>query len=162
MASQPVKYWSTEIAADKTASEIVSLIVRYGGERTSIDWRDGQPASVTFIIRDREIGAIPVHIPARIDNVERLLLDRVPWSGRGDEADYRQKMRERALRIVWRHLRDLVEQQLLAVEIGQYTLTDVFMTGVLVSDADGRETTMGQLVRAHADRVGILQLPGAS
>lgn len=159
MSKQPVKYWSTEIDAAKTASEIVSLIVRYGGERTSIDWTDGQPAAVTFIIRDRELGSIPVHIPARIDNVERLLLERVPWSGRGEESEYRQKLRERALRIVWRHLKDLIEQQLLAVEIGQYTLTDVFMTGVLVSAPDGGETTIGALVRSHADQVGLLRLP---
>lgn len=159
MSKQPVKYWETTIDATKSASEIMHLIVKYGGERTSIDWEGGQPVGISFIIKDADLGSVPVRLQARTDNVFRLLQRKVKWSGRGSRADHEANLRARAQRIVWRHLKDLIEQQLLAVEIGQYGITDVFMSGLVIVDRSGQESTMGQLVRSHADQVGLLRLP---
>jgi hypothetical protein len=43
MARQPIKYAGTEIEAIKSATEIMSLLVRYGGEQTTFRWEAGQP-----------------------------------------------------------------------------------------------------------------------
>jgi fucose 4-O-acetylase-like acetyltransferase len=68
---------------------------------------------------------------------------------RCSQAEYEQRQREKALRIIWRHLKDLIEQQLLAVQIGQYALTDMFLHGIMFKTG-GRVWTIGQMVRESA------------
>ena len=169
MAAQPIKYWSTEIDATKSASELMALLVQYGATSTSIEWDGlGQPTGISFKIMDPRRGLLPVRLRARTDAVVELLRRQVQFK-RGNRQEWEQGLRARATRIIWRHLRDLVEQQMLAIRIGQYELAEMFMHGVEVQTPDGRKGTLGEwvttaLVSGAVGRVdsGALLLPPAA
>lgn len=143
MAKQPIAYWGTEIAASRSATEILALLVEYRAEQTGVEWDEkGEPTAVTFTLRDPELGRIPVRLDARVEEVTKLLLEQKPYNAnyRYPEREHAGRLREQARRVVWRHLRDLVEQQLLAVRIGQYRFVDVFLHGVQVRTPTGSDT----------------------
>lgn len=147
--SQAIKYESTSIDAVRTASEIVGLVVKYGGSRTTIEWEQGQPTGISFEIEDRVLRrSIPVRLEARTERVYEMLAKARPWNSRSraSRGDYEAKQWQQAGRIVWRHLKDLIEQQLLAVEIGQYDLAEVFLHGVVLDTG----MTVGETMARHA------------
>ncbi len=163
--AQPIKYWDTEIDAVQSASEVMALLVRYGASQTSIDWDNGQPTGITFVIHDKKRGNLPIRLPARVDAVVALLKKEKPFT-RGDSAEYEQRLHARARRVIWRHLKDLVEQQMLAVRIGQFELVEMFFHGVEVRTIEGTRTMgawMSQALEAgnlfQRDERGTLMLP---
>lgn len=162
---EAIKYETTTIPARRTAGEIMELLAEYGARHVSLEYdSEGEPAAVSFAIHDPKLGQlVPVHLRARTEAVARRLLEVRPWNSRrraAIRAEYEREIRAQAHRIVWRHLKDLIEQQLLAVRIGQYELTDVFMHGLMLQDG----STVGERFREHADRLlgtGLMQLlPG--
>jgi hypothetical protein len=160
MHKKGVKYFDTTIKAAISANEIVSMIVEYGGTRTSIDWdEEGNPSGIAFIAPDPKLGLVPIQLRANVDAVHKRLLQLHPYSLRrkGTRTEYEKGLRDQAHRIIWRHLKDLIEQQLLAVYIGQFSLTDTFMQGVVVSDERGQPVTIGELVASRS----VFKLLGA-
>lgn len=160
MARQPIAYAGTTIEATKSAMELIALLVAHRAEQTNVEWGpDGQPTSVSFILQDAKLGRVPVRLEARVDEVTRLLLKEKPYNGyRGvpSARAYEEKLRAQARRIVWRHLRDLVEQQLIAVKIGQYSLIETFMSNVQIRTPDG-ESTLGPWMQAAIQAGGFNQ-----
>lgn len=146
MAKQPIKYWSTDVAPARSASQLLDLLVQYGAERTSVEWDSNrQPTAIAFAIRDPKHGLIPVRIAARIDDVIEAVRKM-----KGVRID-----REKARRIAWRHLKDLVEQQLVSVSLGMNTLTETFFANVQIGAGSG-EQTLGEWVNAA---LGTGQVP---
>lgn len=163
--SQAIKYESTSIDAVRTASEIVGLIVKYGGTRTTIEWDGGQPTGISFEIEDRtHRRTIPVRLEARTERVYQMLVKARPWTSRSraSRTDYEGKQREQATRIVWRHLKDLIEQQLLAVEIGQYYLAEVFLHGVVLDTGMTVGETMAQYAQVGSGSGAMRIGPGGA
>lgn len=147
MAKQPVKYWDTQVSAAKSVGQVQDLIVKYGGHQTSIQWKDGLPLAIGFVIHDAKLGRdIPVFLEARVGALKALILKRQPYqhSMRRTRDQYEREVNERALKIIWRHLKDLIEQQLIAVELGSQELTDVFMPHLMLRSGE----TVGQALRA--------------
>jgi hypothetical protein len=163
---QAIKYETTTIEAVKTAGELVSLIVKYGGRRTSIEWDEsGQPTGIAFEIEDRSARRlIPVRLTARTERVREKLEGARPYThrSRGTRQQWAEKLQEQAHRIVWRHLKDLVEQQLLAVEIGQYDLAEVFLHGVVTDTGMTVGEAMARYSEIHGGDSMLRLAPGVS
>lgn len=163
--SQPIKYANTRVDPTQSASEIASLVQRYGGSRFEMRWDDrARLVGIRFAIRHERLGEVPVRLMAAIDNVERIMREREPYSSRmrRSKAQWDKDTTDRAYRIAWRQLKDFVEQSLFAVETGLFPLLDAFMAHVETPDPDtGAPITVGELVagRGTLERGGIRFLP---
>lgn len=150
---QPIKYWSTEVTAAKSASEILGILVHYRAQSTTVEWDSmKQPVSVRFVVVDGAHGNIPVIVRPRIEDV-RLAVRKA-----GKTCDT-----ERARRIAWRHLKDLIEQQMLSVFLGMHSMVEAFFANV---EVDGDQTLGSWVTAALASgqvprsKTGALLLPG--
>jgi hypothetical protein len=148
MATQAIKYESTKIDATQSASEVAGLVQKYGGSRFELRWNDrNELEAIRFALRT-EMGEIPIRIAAHTDGVQDRLSKAHPSWGR-------DQLRSQALRIAWRHIRDLTEQLLLSVDLGLKDVAAAFMDGVEVWDDEAQETiTMAELIHRRAELVG--------
>ncbi len=148
--AQAIKYQSTEIASTKSATQIATLIQKYGGTRFEQRWgRRGVLTGVRFAIKTQMYGEVPVRLTARTATIYKILSDKTAW----DE----ERCHMQADRIAWRQLKDFVEQALFAVETGLFDLAEAFMAHV--ETYDGNEVvTIGELFRRH----GAVLEPGGA
>ena len=150
--SQAIKYESTTIEPEQTATEIMQLVRKYGGIRFEMVWGERGLRGVRFAIQT-EHGEVPVRLEARVERVAEIILQKKPYSYRmkRDRLEYDKWVEEElAYRIAWRQLRDFVEQALLAVETGLFDLAGVFMGSVEVWDNETEEVvTMAELVASR-------------
>ena len=147
--SQAIKYESTTIEPEQTATEIMQLVRKYGGVRFEMVWGERGLRGVRFAIQT-EHGEVPVRLEARVERVAEIIRQKKPYSYRikRNRFEYDKWVEEElAYRIAWRQLRDFVEQSLLAVETGLFDLAGVFMGSVEVWDNETDEVvTMAELV----------------
>lgn len=152
--SQSIKYQSTDINPAKSVSQIGELVRRYGGSRFEQLWsEEGEITGIRFSIRHKQIGELPVYMTARTGEIERILTASGYAVGRSFEQQEERprKVAAQARRISWRHLKDLTEQLLLAVELGLRSLPSAFMSDVEVWDETRNETvTMYELFERRA------------
>lgn len=127
MAKQPIKYWKTTVEAAKTAAELQTILVHAGATSTATEWKEGVPTALTFTIPDARRGPLPIRLEARAEQVVQAVRKKRPGAP--------GLSIEQAHRIAWRHLRDLTEQQLLAVQLGQQDLAEAFLAAVVVNDS---------------------------
>lgn len=146
--AQTIKYQSTAIEASKTIAELSELIRKYGGSRFEQIWSDdGRVSGVRFAIRHPDVGELPVVLTQRTGEIERLLR----------EAGYKktappEAVIEQAERIAWRHTKDLAEQLLLSVSLGQRSLAAAFMADIEAWDDQEQETvTLAELFARRAE-----------
>ncbi len=151
--SQAIKYESTTVEPEQTATEIMRLVRKYGGVRFEMVWGERGLRGVRFAIQT-EHGEVPVRLEARVERVAEIILQKKPYSYRmkHDRLEYEKWVEEElAYRIAWRQLRDFVEQSLLAVETGLFDLAGVFMGSVEVWDDEADEVvTMAELVASRS------------
>ena len=154
MARQTVKYESTEVAVEKTLAGLAGLIRRYGGRRFEQIWdAAGNAVAVRFALDHPSLGELPVHVPARTARIGRILDEAGKWRSY-PEAERAEKIAQQAHRIAWRHIADLTEQLLLAVQLDIKTLPEAFMADVEVYDRETGETVrMAEYLESRA-RIG--------
>ncbi len=148
--SQAIKYESTEIEPEQSATEIMRLVRAYGGTRFEMIWGNHHGLrGIRFSIQT-EHGEVPVRLEAQVERVAEIIRQKKPYSYRmrRTEEQYRAWIEEElAYRIAWRQLRDFVEQALLAVETGLFDIAGAFMGSVEVWDDESDEVvTMAELV----------------
>ena len=118
---------------------------------------EGRLEGVAFTIVDQRYGGIvPVRLDAPTAEIETIL--------EASRLFRNPTIREtQAQRIAWRHLRDLVEQLLMAVRVGLYSVAEAFMANVVIETDEGSET-MGQYVSRMKPQLGSegLRLLGPS
>ncbi len=156
--AQSIKYESTKIDPTQSASEVAQLVQRYGASRFELRWNERMELEgIRFALRVAEIGEVPIRVEARSEKIVRVLQRAHPsWTS--------TQVREQALRIAWRHLRDLSEQLLLAVELGLKDVGAAFMDGVEVYDDVADETVtiaeyLNRRARLGAGEGGLRFLP---
>ena len=138
---QKIKYQTTTISAEQSAGQIGQLIGKYGAREFTQLWDDdGQLSGIRFIMKDQLYGGIvPVKLYARTETIFDILTE----SGlHRRDAEARS---EQAYRIAWRQLKDVVEQLLLAVRTGLFSLAEAFMAGVVIETPEG-ERTLGEYI----------------
>ena len=158
--TQAIKYERTEVEAERSVSQIAALVRRYGGSRFETLWdEEGEIRGIRFAIRapgglaGGEIEELPIYMTARTGEIERILLSSGYATGRTAEQKRERPKRvaAQARRIGWRHLKDLTEQLLLAVELGLRTLPGAFMADIEAYDgATGETVTMYELFERRA------------
>ena len=120
----PLANYTTEVTAIKSVGEIQGLLTGHGARSILIDYKDGEPIALAFIIPTKH-GDLPFRLPANIEKVQVVLKkmrSRNRWNPNADRLD-----RERALKVAWRILRDWVRAQLAIIETEMVTIDQVFL-----------------------------------
>jgi hypothetical protein len=125
-----------------------SIVRRYKGTRFEELWdADGEVAGIRFAIRSPEGAEGPVKLEVPITGIVDELKAAGKFARVKPDGERQSRLRQQARRIAWRHMKDFVEQALLAAHVGLFDVFDVFLTHVEVEGADGESTTLGDELR---------------
>jgi hypothetical protein len=132
----PILNYTTEIDAGRTVAEIQRKIARAGAASVRVDYKNGQPVSILFLLMlgDRPL---PFRLPADTESVYWILF-------RDDSLPRKYRSRAHAERVAWRIVKDWVEVQLALIESGQASLPQLFLPHAV--QPDGR--TLFEVVAA--------------
>lgn len=114
---------TTEIAAERTAAEIVAVLVGAGATQINTEYEKGQIKGLRWIMRVAGADAL-FAMPARIEPIYKILKgrNRNTWFSSQDE----QRMQEKARRVAWRQLLRWVQAQTAMIECGMAEAGEVF------------------------------------
>jgi len=121
--------YTTEIAVEKTLTEIQRLLVKLKARQVLTDMNDdGVITSISFRI-DNQFGRMTYRLPANIDKVFAVIY-------RNPDVPRKLKTMEQAARVAWRIVKSWLEAQVAFVEAEQVELEQVFLA--YVQGPDGR------------------------
>lgn len=153
MAQKTLYMESTEVAAEKTAAEITSLLMKSGARQISMDYGEG--GRLTGLRFALLVESLPVTfaLPVRVDPVFKIINDRRPTNrcARGNRADSAEKDRAQAERVAWRQLLRWVQAQLAMIETGMVQPQEVFLPYLVHAGS-------GQTLFEYFQREGMKQL----
>jgi hypothetical protein len=119
--------YTTTVAAEKTASEVLRLLVKGGARQVMSEYDDdGEVSRVAFAI-DTAIGLRQFVLPIDVDAVHAAL--------RRDRVARRYQTEAQARRVAWRIVKDWLEAQLAIIATGMVSLDQV-MLGYMRVDTD--------------------------
>lgn len=112
---------TTEVSAEKTAGEIISLLVQAGATAIINEYANGKITALTFAMKVGD-GELPFRLPVRTEKIFKMINGRrnYPW-------DYTVKDREQAERVAWRQLLRWTQAQLAMIQTGMAKAEEVFM-----------------------------------
>jgi hypothetical protein len=127
----PLLNYTTEVSAERSVAEIQSKLAKAGAWQILHEYQrgTGELIGLSFQI-DTQFGPMAFRLPANIEAVYKILLK--PKSRRVNFASVRQQ----AIRVAWRILKDWIEAQLALIETGQVKMEQVFFA--FVQDSKGR------------------------
>lgn len=133
----PIANYTTEVKVENTVSEIQKLLIKNGARQilTGYD-KKGMVESLSFII-DTEDGAIPFRLPARVEGVEKVLINmraRVPEPWHRNYEEVMGRIHEQAQRVAWRCVKDWIRAQLAFIEAGMATIDEAFLPYMLIGE----------------------------
>lgn len=146
-----IKYQDTRVEVEKTLSELTALIKRYGGTSFEQHWTpEGRVSDVRFAIHHDTLGELPVRLVARTGRIQRILLDAGLWKSY-QKTERENKIAAQAEKIAWRHIKDLTEQLLLAVQLDIRSLPEAFLADVEIVDPRlGESVRMAEYLESRA------------
>jgi hypothetical protein len=112
--------YSTEVPADRTASQIQACLVKARAQAVMMEYDDdGVLTHIAFRVTSQH-GPIAFRLPANVEGVYQAMLHdpTVPRS---------KKTKDQAARVAWRICRTWVEAQLAVIQAGMATLPEVFL-----------------------------------
>ena len=109
--------YSTTVPAMKSIGEIQGILVTHGAKHILMDYEQGEPIGVAFIIGTPH-GDIPFRLPANINRVQAVL--------------NKQRVRttvspEFASRVAWRILKDWMRAQMAILETEMVSIDQIFL-----------------------------------
>lgn len=118
--------YTTGIDSLKSAGEIQGLLAAKGAKSINIDFQNGEPVALWFMIEFNEV-EINFKLPCNWEGVELAMkADR--------KIQPRYKTREQAKRVAWRIVKDWVEVQLAFIESNQAKMVQVFLPYVVTGN----------------------------
>lgn len=114
--------YTTQIDVHKTLGEIQGLLAKAKARRISIDYENGEPVGVSFVI-ETPIGLQPFRLPMNGEAVFKVL-------SRGYQRGNVQRRfvtREQAARVGWRIIKDWLAAQVAIIETEMVTLDEVML-----------------------------------
>ena len=120
--------YTTSIAAEKTATEIQSMLVMAKASAVMSEYDGGVLARISFRVNTIH-GLHAFQLPANIDGVFLAMK-------RDRRVPNKSKTKEQAARVAWRIVKDWVEAQLAIIEADMATLPQVFLPYMQVSAED--------------------------
>lgn len=139
----PILNYTTTIPDHKTVGEIQAILARAGAVSVNMDYDQGQPAAITFVIKVGD-EFINFRLPSNWEGVYKRM-------GRDRDVPNRFKTEAQARRVAWRIIKDWVEAQIAIIDAGLAVLPEVFLP-YAVSPATGR--TMWQEFEGNAKLLG--------
>lgn len=148
--------YTTTIEVGKTVAEMQDALVKAGASRISVDYDDGLPVALAFMLRTPH-GLRHFRMPVNIDAMHRLLI-REDDAGnlRGGSRD-RRRSREQAARVAWRVMKDWLLAQLTLVATALVDLDHAMLAYLVV---DGREQTLYESYKEREVRGTLRALEG--
>ena len=124
----PLLNYTTKISAEKTASEIISLLSRKGATQVMMEFgATGQPVGLKWRVNSPR-GALGFALPINTEAVYKVLTaERILVTN--DQA-----RREQALRTAWRIVKEWVAAQMALIETGMVEMEEVFLPYMLSGD----------------------------
>jgi hypothetical protein len=146
----PIKNWTTEVEAERTAGEIAGYLASRGARRIEFEYDQwGKPAAITFgaSIEGRQFA---YRLPVRPQAVlEKLTVDKAP-------AKYRNL--DQARRIAWRIVKDWLVAQFSLVDAGGAELGEIFMPYLIIAGPGGSGTFYQHFLE-HQERYALPAAP---
>lgn len=115
---------STEVPADRSASEIVAELVKAGAKSINMDYGAGVITGLRWLMTVPGRGDVLYAMPARVEAVHKLLLKRRRPGFLSDQDE--QRLKDSARRIAWRQLLRWVQAQMAMVQCGMAESGEVF------------------------------------
>lgn len=119
----PILNYTTKVAPEKTASEIVAMLGRKGADEVHQQFAAGRIAGITFVFK---VSGEPVrfNLPVNVDGVHAHM-KKIRRDGSMDRAQ--------SERIAWRIVKDWIEVQIALVESQQAEMAQVFMPYAMIA-----------------------------
>ncbi len=109
--------YSTTVTSLKSIGEIQGSLVTHGANRILMDYEDGEPVGLSFII-NTPYGDMPFRLPANIDRVQSVL----------NKQRVRTTVpRDLASRVAWRILKDWIRAQMAILETEMVSIDQIFL-----------------------------------
>lgn len=124
----PLNY-TTQIRADKTAGECLSILARSGASAISITYADRKPVGIAFSL-DTAHGPRVFSLPVNVAGVHKSLIK--AWRDGNIRNAYTSE--EHAQRVAWRILKDWLEAQLAIIDAQMVTLDEVMLPYLQVAE----------------------------
>ncbi len=118
----PIKNYTTEVAAEKTVSEIEAILIRHKVNRIAKEYDNDGVSALMFSVATPH-GPLPFKLPIHVAAVKKIL----EGEFKGKRGMERYNTTAQARRIGWRILKDWVDSQLALVQIGMVKMEQVFM-----------------------------------
>lgn len=120
---------STEVPAERTATEIETLLIEANAKQVLKEFDAGEIVGLHFIL-DVDNQHIPFKMPVRAEKIAGILRQRrgMGW------AKYKSLDEAKAKRIAWRQLLRWVQVQLAMIDTGQVKPLEVFLSYVQMKD----------------------------
>jgi hypothetical protein len=149
VTKKPLYMETTEIAAERTAGEIVTALVNAGANQINMEYKDGKIIGLRWIMRVGGTDAL-FAMPARVEPIYKILRKRVSgYVPAGGEVE--RKLRAKATRVAWRQLLRWVQAQAAMIECGMTEAGEVFFPYL--------QTPSGQTIFETFKESGIKALP---
>lgn len=136
---------TTSVPAEKTVSEIQSMLAGVRASALMIDYDNGQPIAISFKMV-REGHALSFRLPSNWQGILNALKREKTMPRRLINSDH-------AKRVSWRVVRDWLRAQLTLIEAGAASIEEVMLPWAITND--------GQTVAAKllSGETGLLALP---
>lgn len=113
---------TTEVPAERTAGEIISMLVASGANQVNTEYANGAIVGLRWAMRVSGCNVV-FAMPARVAPVEKILLKR--RTGMLDAA-IRARVADQARRVAWRQLLRWTQAQMSMIECGMTEPGEVF------------------------------------
>ncbi len=124
---QQIFMGTTEIAPEKTAAEITSLLVAAKARQISLDYDEsGTLCGLRFLLVIEQT-PMPFKLPVRTEPVFKLINGRRDVWGAYGQSSMREKDRAQAERVAWRQLLRWIQAQLAMIETGMVKTEEIFL-----------------------------------
>lgn len=139
----PLLNYTTTVAADKTATEIVRILAGAGATQVLTDYTDGRPTGIAFALSTVN-GLRQYRLPVNAVSVEQVL--------RKQKVPYRYRNAAQAERVAWRILKDWVEAQLAIIATQMVALDQVFLPYMMIDGSTVYDLYLTQQLALEAPR----------
>lgn len=130
--------YTTQISAEKTVSEIQSMLAKAKATAVLTEYDDGVLSAISFRVQTPH-GLLTFRMPANVQRILQVIV-------RDGKIPSRLRTKEQAARVAWRIMKDWLAAQLAIIEAGMVDLAQVFLPYMQVTP-DG-----GTLYEALQDR----------
>ena len=135
MPKQLIAFANTEVAAEKSAFEIETMLIENGCEKIAKEFESGRIKSIYFQIATPDAN-VPFTLPVNVDAIYQMFYNEKKASPRFWQMDQtkERRLRDQAERTAWRIIWHWLKSQLALIQTQMVTVTQVFLPYMLVAE----------------------------